>query len=83
MAKKLSKRFLVKDSGLVLDLVTGRNFTLNATGLTIFRGFIAGLSVDELLDELCREFAVDRKVAQRDLDEFMNDLRVFGIDESR
>lgn len=79
--KKLEKRFLVKDSGLVVDLVTGKNFTVNATGLWIFRKFLDGTPEEEILESVCLEFGVDRNSASRDLDEFLLDLKVLGIDE--
>ncbi len=79
--RKNAKRFMVKDSGLIVDLVTGRNFTVNATGLLIFRDFLAGEEPAGIEDHLCREFKVSREVARRDLDEFLLDLRVLGIDE--
>lgn len=78
---KRAGRFLVKDSGLIVDLVTGRNFTVNTTGLLIFRDFLEGSGPAEIQDHLCRDFKVSREVARRDLDEFLLDLRMLGIDE--
>lgn len=79
--KKPEKRFLLKDSGLIVDLVTGKNFTVNSTGLLIFRQFVEGRSHDEMLDAVCQEFGANRETARRDLDEFLLDLKVLGIDE--
>ena len=79
--KKTEKRFMIKDSGLIVDLVTGKNFTVNSTGMVIFRDFIEGLEPSEILEAVCYEFGVDSETARRDMDEFLLDLKVMGIDE--
>ncbi|EKD93549.1 MAG: hypothetical protein ACD_28C00123G0002 [uncultured bacterium] len=79
--KKANKRLVIKDSGLVLDLTTGNSYTLNQTGLAIFKGILDGEERSTILEMVCREFAVDEEVASKDLDEFLLELKVMGIYE--
>ena len=79
--KKASKRFSIKDSGLILDLATGNSYTLNPTGLAILKDALDGLEKKKILENICREFAVDTDIAKKDLDEFLMELKVMGIYE--
>lgn len=79
--KKASKRFEIKDSGLILDLSTGNSYTLNQVGLAIFRNAIAGQDRKKILETVCQDFAVNEETAKKDLDEFLMELKVMGIYE--
>lgn len=79
--KKVNKRFVIKDSGLVLDLSTGNSYTLNQTGLSIFKGVLEGLGQKEILERVCEEFAVEKELAGKDMEEFLLELRVMGIQD--
>jgi hypothetical protein len=79
--KRAAERYLVKDSGFIMDLATGHSFTANATGLVIFRALMEGASLAETVQRVCRDFAIDPDTAQRDVDEFVQELRVFRLHE--
>lgn len=80
--RKTADRYLIKDSGYIMDLTTGHSFTANMTGLYIFRALREGCTPDEVVGRLCREFVVDAATARRDLDEFLQDLSVFRLHET-
>lgn len=69
------------DSGLIIDLISGKSFSANPTGLVIFRGIIEGKKKQELIDSLTRDFEVDEKTASRDIEEFVVELKSFNIHE--
>ncbi|MFZ2959318.1 MAG: PqqD family protein [Candidatus Ozemobacteraceae bacterium] len=79
--KKHSGRFTMFDSGLIIDLISGKSFSANPTGLVIFRGIIEGKKKQELIDSLTRDFEVDEKTASRDIEEFVVELKSFNIHE--
>ncbi|MBF0500017.1 MAG: PqqD family protein [Candidatus Riflebacteria bacterium] len=79
--KKLSDRFNTLDSGLIIDLMSGKTFSSNPTGLVIFRGIIEGKKKQQLIDSLTEEFDVDEKTASRDVEEFIVELKSFNLHE--
>ncbi len=79
--KKLADRFNILASGLIIDLVSGRTFSANPTGLVTFRGIMAGKKKSQLVDDLTAEFDVDEKTARRDVDEFLVELKSFHLHE--
>lgn len=79
--KKRQERFQIKDSGLIIDLVTGKTFSTNTTGLAIFRGFVDGKSRTELIQALQKGFEVDRETAGRDIDEFLGEMKALHLHE--
>ncbi|MBF0408662.1 MAG: PqqD family protein [Candidatus Riflebacteria bacterium] len=78
---KLSERFNTFDSGLIIDLMTGKSFSANPTGLMIFRGLIEGKDRQQLISSLTKEFDVDDHTALRDYEEFIVELKSFNLHE--
>lgn len=79
--KKQSGRFNILDSGLIIDLMTGKTFSVNPTGLVIFRGIVEGKKKQQLADCITKEFDIDEKTASRDVEEFIIELKVFNLHE--
>ncbi|MBI3038915.1 PqqD family protein [bacterium] len=79
--KKTSDRFIIKDSGLILDLVSGHSFTANPTALVIFREILEGSPKEKIVKKMCNEFSIDSETFQQDLDEFLLELKVMGVYE--
>jgi PqqD family protein of HPr-rel-A system len=65
----------VSDTGFVFDPFTGVTYSLNRSGLTLLRGLSAALGRDALLARLREEFEVADDDLERDLDEFIQQLR--------
>lgn len=69
------KRLALSDSGFVFDPVTGNSFTANGSGLTILRQLQGGGTLGEVVATLSAEFEVAPSVAERDVIEFISQLR--------
>lgn len=63
-------RLALSDTGFAFDPVSGDSFTLNQTGLALFRIFLRHRALPEVLAEVARTFAVDPREAERDIHDF-------------
>jgi hypothetical protein len=69
-------------TGVVLDLDTKFYFTLNPTGLAVWKALGAapdGSSPRALAEQLASEFAVETAVAETDVQELLRTLLVEGL----
>ena len=71
------RRLAVSESGFVFDPVSGHNFTVNDTGLTILRRLQQKQDFARLLRELQQEFDASPSDIERDVIEFIGMLREF------
>ena len=71
------RRLAVSESGFVFDPVSGHNFTVNDTGLTILRRLQQKQDFSGLLQELQQEFDATPSDIERDVVEFIGMLREF------
>ena len=69
------RRLALSDSGFVFDPVTGNSFTANGSGLAILRQLQGGSTLGEVVAALGVEFEVASPVAERDVIEFIGQLR--------
>ena len=69
----------VSDSGFVFDPYTGATFSVNATGLHILRGLQREEARREILANLESSFGIGEADLERDLDEFVGQLRNQGL----
>jgi len=69
--------------GFIFDPETGNSYTVNQTGLFILELLKEGKSQDEIVDALTKEFEVSPEEAQRDLIDFLEQLRLFGLLEEK
>lgn len=54
-------------------------FTLSPTAATAFRAIEAGCDEDEIVNAVLDEFDVDRVTAEKDVAEFLDVLKQYGI----
>jgi len=78
MANKLS-RIALNDEGFIFDPETGNSYTVNKTGLFILKLLKEGKSEREIVKSLTETFNVDEKEAERDLVDFIEQLRLCGL----
>ena len=78
---KMSKlqRLAISDEGFIFDPETGNSFTVNQTGLFIIKLLKEGKSPEEVVEALTKEFEVSPEEAQRDLIDFLEQLRLNGL----
>ncbi len=53
---------------------------MNQTGADIWNMMIRGFRMDEIAENLCREYETDRETARRDIEQFRAQLAGFGIE---
>ncbi len=69
----------VSDTGFVFDPYSGATFSVNASGLTILRALQRGAERDDILHDLMENFAVEGDDLHRDVDEFVQLMRHYGV----
>jgi len=77
MSYSLSKEYVWKEVGkrvVVLHLDSGRYFSFNPSGSLIWKGLITGLSMEQIIGQLCAAFDVDKPTAKGDTEEMIRDL---------
>lgn len=69
----------VKPEGFVFDPSGGEMFTINTTGMKILDGLRRKKNSGTIARELTRLFTVSRQQAERDIFDFMSQLRAFQL----
>jgi len=77
------RRLVISEEGFIFDPETGNSFTVNGTGLFVIKLLKEGKSEEEIVSALCSEYEVSEEEARRDLLDFVEQLRVFGILEGK
>ncbi|WP_038056112.1 PqqD family peptide modification chaperone [Thermodesulfobacterium hydrogeniphilum] len=72
-------RLAINEEGFIFDPDTGNSFTVNQTGLLIIKALKENKTEKEILELLKEEFEVEEKEAQRDLIDFMEQLKLYGL----
>ena len=62
-----------------LDLRSSRYFTLNGTGLLLWKRLAEEAEVDDLVDELVRQHDLEHERARTDVEMFVSSLRDNGL----
>lgn len=75
------QRLRINDAGFLLDTNDAESYTLNASGIVIFRALMAGVDSSRLARELAASFEVTEEQAQRDVDRFLLHLATLGLVE--
>lgn len=73
------QRLAINDEGFIFDPETGNSYTVNKTGLFILKLLKEGKSEKEIVKSLTERFDVDEKEAERDLMDFIEQLRLYGF----
>ena len=69
----------VSDSGFLFLASTGETFTLNAIGRQIFKLLQNGEGLHEIQTMILDEFDVEASTLERDLDDFITQLKSFKL----
>jgi len=69
------QRLAISESGFVFDPVSGHNFTVNETGLSILRLVQKDNELAPLLEKLALDYEASSRVLERDVLEFAGLLR--------
>jgi hypothetical protein len=71
------------DGGTVLDTENGRMYGLNYVGSRILDLLTSGLRQIEIVDRIQSEFAIDRRTAENDVQDFLLTLQQRGLIEAQ
>jgi hypothetical protein len=64
-----------RDGAVILDMERSAISTLNATGAYVWEGLQQGKSADEIVKDLARETGVEVGVVDRDVHDFLEELK--------
>jgi hypothetical protein len=71
------RRLAMSDSGFVFDPVNGDSFTVNTCGMTVLRLLKDGQNLSEVMGQVAKEYLVDSRQAERDILDFIIQLRKY------
>lgn len=69
------RRLATSESGFVFDPVKGESYTVSPCGLQVLCLLKEGRTYDEVLAQVTREYDVDSRQAERDISDFIIQLR--------
>ena len=64
-----------QDGAIVLDVRQGQMFNLNFVGSRVFELLKSGFPESVIVGEISREFGVRRNIAEKDVHEFLQNLK--------
>ena len=77
------ERLAINDEGFIFDPETGNSYTVNQTGLFIIKLLKEGKNEEEIVKALTEEFEIGKDEAKRDLVDFLEQLRLYGLVEAQ
>ncbi len=72
-------RLAISEEGFIFDPFTGNSFTTNRVGLWILKQLKQGKTLQDIWQEMIEEFEVEPEVAERDLTDFIEQLRTYKL----
>ena len=76
---KMLSNVAVSENGFLFLPTTGESFTLNEIGKKILDLLKQNNSSEEIIEKIVNEFDVDDTVAERDFNDFINQLKNFRL----
>ncbi|MBI5215418.1 MAG: PqqD family protein [Ignavibacteriae bacterium] len=77
--RNLKEEITLTPNGFLFDHVTGLTYTVNSTGGLILKHLMDGESAPATIKALTSTFDVGESIAQKDLEEFLEQVRAFGV----
>ena len=72
---ELLQRLIIMDNGFVFDPLRGKSYRISSNGMTIIKYIQGGANLEQIVENLSKEFHVTRDVIERDIDEFIISLQ--------
>jgi hypothetical protein len=76
---KLRKNIATSEEGFVFNPGTGDSFTTNSIGTEIISMLKENKSLLEISGTICEKYDVDRNQFEKDLDDFVSQLKDYAI----
>ena len=78
---KLRKNIATSEEGFVFNPGTGDSFTTNSTGTEVISLLKAEQPLPEIIETICLKYDVDKHQFEKDLDDFVSQLKEAAIFE--
>ncbi|NOX17798.1 MAG: PqqD family protein [Chlorobi bacterium] len=78
---KIPDNLAVSEEGFLFLPATGESFTLNEIGKIVIGLLKNGSSIEEIIERLTEEFDVDEHTAEKDVNDFLTQLKNFRLVE--
>lgn len=76
---RIRKNIAVSDEGFLFNTATGDSFSTNGIGSEIISLLKQDKSTSQIIEEISKNYDVDRLLLERDLDEFTGLLKDYSI----
>ncbi|TAK67642.1 MAG: PqqD family protein [Bacteroidetes bacterium] len=77
--RNLKEEITLTPNGFLFDHVTGLTYTVNETGGLILKHLMEGGTAAEALKAMTGEYDISESMARKDLEEFIEQVRSFGV----
>ena len=77
--RNLKEEITLTPNGFLFDHVTGLTYTVNASGGLILKHLMEGESAATTIKAMTSTFDVGESIVQKDLEEFLEQVRTFGV----
>lgn len=67
---KIKKNIALSDSGFLFNPLTGDSFSVNPIGQSIIKAFQDDKSETEIIDDLLKEYRIDKNTVEKDFTDF-------------
>lgn len=72
---EILQRLIIMDNGFVFDPLRGKSYRISSNGMAIIKYIQQGANLEQIIENLSKEFHVSREVVERDIDEFIISLQ--------
>ncbi|MCZ7602737.1 MAG: PqqD family protein [Melioribacteraceae bacterium] len=72
-------KLAVNSEGFIFDPTTGDSYTVNPTGLFIINSLREGKEIDQIAEELSKEFEETPEEISSDISDFITHLNTYNI----
>jgi hypothetical protein len=76
---KLKKKIATSEEGFIFNPGTGDSFTTNAIGIDIIALLKEEKAMKVIIDTICARYDVDENQFEKDLDDYISQLKDFTI----
>ena len=73
------KNLMLNDNGFGFDPSSGFTYNLSLTGLEVIHWLKEGLSEKQIVENICADYEVERRNAERDVNSFVASLAKYGL----
>ncbi len=76
---KITSNLAISENGFLFLPSTGESFTLNPIGKEIVEGLKTNKTLEEISSQIAKDYDVETATIERDLTDFLNQLKNFNL----